>query len=89
MNIIYDKSFEKCLDSINDKSIKLKVLKFIELVQEANSLRDINSIKKIQGFKSYYRYRIGDFRLGFELLNDNTICLIVIAKRNDIYKIFP
>jgi hypothetical protein len=48
MNIIYDKSFEKCLDSINDKSIKLKVLKFIKLDQEANSLRDINSIKKFR-----------------------------------------
>ena len=73
------------------KTIKTKqaLLKFIENLKIANNLQEIKQLKKIKGFKSYYRYRLGDYRIGFELTKENNILLIIVAKRNDIYKKFP
>ncbi|PKP45051.1 MAG: plasmid stabilization protein [Bacteroidetes bacterium HGW-Bacteroidetes-12] len=89
MNVFFDKSFTKSVEKIKDKKIKQAILKFIESVKAMESIRDIHSVKKIQGFKNYYRYRFGDYRIGFEQTDENSIILIVVAKRNDIYKFFP
>ena len=89
MKIFFDKSFSKSLDKIKDQKTKLALLKFIENLKAANNLQEIKQIKKIKGFKSYYRYRLGDYRIGFELTDENNILLIIVAKRNDIYKKFP
>jgi mRNA interferase RelE/StbE len=43
----------------------------------------------LTGFKNYYRLRIGEYRLGFEKIDENTIRFILIAHRKDIYKLFP
>ena len=37
----------------------------------------------------YYRYRLGDYRIGIEQISKSTIRLIIIAHRKDIYNIFP
>ncbi|MBW6484397.1 MAG: type II toxin-antitoxin system RelE/ParE family toxin [Vicingaceae bacterium] len=89
MNVFFDKSFTKSIENIKDKKIKQSIFQFIESVKVAKSIRDIHRVKKIQGFKNYYRYRFGDYRIGFEQTDENTIVLIVVAKRNDIYKVFP
>lgn len=89
MKVLYDKSFSKSLDKIKDHKTKQALLKFIENLKIANNLQEIKQLKKIKGFKSYYRYRLGDYRIGFELTKENNILLIIVAKRNDIYKKFP
>ena len=89
MKVLYDKSFSKSLDKIKDHKTKQALLKFIENLKIANNLQKIKRLKKIKGFKSYYRYRLGDYRIGFELTKENNILLIIVAKRNDIYKKFP
>ena len=61
----------------------------IETFQEADNITEVPNIKKMQGFQSFYRVRLGDYRIGFELLEDNTIYLILVAHRKDIYKYFP
>ncbi len=33
--------------------------------------------------------RIGNYRVGFELIDNSTVRFIVIAHRKDIYNIFP
>jgi mRNA interferase RelE/StbE len=47
------------------------------------------SIKKLSGYKLYYRYRLGDYRIGIEQISKNTIRVIVIAHRKDVYDVFP
>ena len=89
MKVLYDKSFSKSLDKIKDHKTKQALLKFIENLKIANNLQEIKQLKKIKGFKSYYRYRLGDYRIGFELTKENNILLIIVTKRNDIYKKFP
>ncbi len=89
MIIEFDKSFEKSLEKIMDKSLFLKIEKLIETIDNTKTILEIPNVKKLSGFKNYYRIRLGNYRLGFEKINDQTIRFIVVSLRKDIYKIFP
>ena len=89
MNIEFDKSFEKSLDRINNPIILKRLEGIIIQIETAKSLSELSNIKKLTGFPKYFRIRIGDYRLGFESIDRNTVRFIIIAHRKDIYKIFP
>jgi mRNA interferase RelE/StbE len=89
MIIEFDKSFEKSIDRLRDNSLAPKIQKTIELLESAKSLNELANIKKLSGYKTYYRFRLGDYRLGFEKINETTIRLIIVAHRKDIYNLFP
>ena len=89
MIIEFDRSFIKSLDKIRDKVILSKVEKVIINLEKAKSLVEIPNLKKLVGYKTYYRIRIGDYRLGLEKIDDNTLRLIILANRKNIYKAFP
>ncbi|RLD57180.1 MAG: type II toxin-antitoxin system RelE/ParE family toxin [Bacteroidetes bacterium] len=89
MDIVFDKSFSKSLDKIKSNPLKSKIEQIIIEMEGADSIKDIRKLKKMTGHKLFFRIRIGDYRLGLELENNNILRLIVIAHRKDIYKIFP
>lgn len=89
MVVEFDKSFYKSLDKIKDKSLFPKIEKVISILEKSNSLSEIASVKKLSGFKAYYRYRLSDYRIGIEQISKSTIRLIVIAHRKDVYSMFP
>jgi len=89
MNIEFDKAFEKSLDRSIIKSRYPKILKIVIQCTNAPSLSDIPNVRKLSGYKTYYRIRLGEYRIGFETINKETIRFILIAHRKDIYKSFP
>ena len=89
MNIEFDKSFEKSLGRINNPIVLIRLEGIIIQIETAKSLSKLSNIKKLTGFPKYFRIRIGDYRLGFESIDRNTIRFIIMAHRKDIYKIFP
>lgn len=89
MIIEFDKSFEKSLEKLKNKSLFPKIEKTIIEFENAKYLSELSNIKKLTGYKFYYRAKIGEYRLGFEKITENTIRFIIIAHRKDIYKIFP
>jgi mRNA interferase RelE/StbE len=89
MIIEFDKSFDKSLDKTRNKSLFLRIEQIIIEFENAKSLTDIQNVIKLSGYKHYYRIRIGEYRLGFEKLNENTFRFIIVAHRKDIYKLFP
>ncbi len=89
MNIIFDESFEKSIKKVYDKALSAKLPLVIKQVEQTKKLSDIIQLKKLQGFKSYYRIRLGNYRLGIELVLDNTELFIIVAHRKDIYNKFP
>jgi mRNA interferase RelE/StbE len=89
MVVEFDSTFLKNLQKIKDQKVKRKVEEFILIAEKSDSIRKLPATKKLKGFRKYYRHRIGDFRLGFEKTSPQTILLIVIQKREDIYKNFP
>jgi len=89
MILQFDESFEKSIKKLKDKKIKARLLSLIESFENSDSLAEIPNIKKMQGFQTYYRVRLGDYRIGFELQDDGSILFILIAHRKEIYKYFP
>ncbi len=89
MNLLFDESFEKSIKKLDDTNIKKRLSKLIESFENATSISEISGIKKMQGFKQFYRARIGDYRVGIELINTTTILFIIIEHRKDIYKKIP
>lgn len=88
MKVEFLRSFSKDLDVINSKSVKLSLLKIIELLENANDLSGIPNIKKLKGFRNAYRIRIGDYRLGF-FADHSNVQLARFLHRKNIYKLFP
>jgi mRNA interferase RelE/StbE len=89
MIVEFDKSFEKSLDKIKNKVILGRIQNAILKAEKATAIEFIPNSLKLKGFLKYYRIKIGDYRLGFEKINKNTIRLIIIEHRKDIYKKFP
>ena len=89
MKVEFDKSFERSLGKIHDPGILQRLERIITHLEISSSLSQEPNIKKLSGYSNYFRLRIGDYRVGFELINRTTIRFIIIAHRKDIYKIFP
>ncbi|MEO8446106.1 MAG: type II toxin-antitoxin system RelE/ParE family toxin [bacterium] len=89
MVIEFDKSFSKSLDKLNNNIISGKIKKIINEIEKADSISNINNVKKLIGFQNYFRIKIGFYRLGFELRNGSTVRLLIFCHRKDIYKKFP
>lgn len=88
MEILFEKSFEKDLKKINAKKTKEQLRKIIDEVREASCQNEIRNIKKIQGHSTFYRIRLGDYRIGIEII-ENEVIFTRILHRKDIYRYFP
>ncbi|WP_299290176.1 type II toxin-antitoxin system RelE/ParE family toxin [uncultured Mucilaginibacter sp.] len=89
MKIIFDEAFEKSLDKIKDKIVKKQVEKAIFQVEASPAIGFVRNTKKMKGFKTCFRIRVGNYRIGLELEEIDTVRFLIIAHRKDIYKIFP
>jgi len=88
VKILFEESFEKDLLKINNRRIKRKLIQIIEEIKQAKNKQKIRNLKRLQGYKTYYRIRIGDYRIGIEIVN-NKVIFTRILNRKDIYKHFP
>jgi mRNA interferase RelE/StbE len=89
MNVEFDKSFEKSLSKVHDQNILRRIKRIIIQLENATSLSTIHNLLKLTGYSTYYRLRIGDYRIGIEMINKTTVRFIIIANRKDINKVFP
>jgi mRNA interferase RelE/StbE len=88
MEILFERSFERDLKKIRSKRLLKQVRDVIHEVEAAARLSDITNVKKLHGFDSYYRIRVGDYRIGIELSEGEVIFVRVLA-RKEIYRYFP
>ncbi len=88
MNVLIDDSFRKDVKNIKDRKLLEKLRKVIVEAQEAKSILSLSNIKKLTGYQSFYRLRVGDFRAGLKLDND-VLHFMRFLDRKDIYKVFP
>ncbi len=89
MKFRIERSFERDVDKIHDKKILKKLQSFISAIEEAASISEILHIKKIEGYVSFYRIKISDYRLGMEVLSNKEVVLVRFLHRKDIYRYFP
>ncbi len=60
----------------------------ISFIASIVQLSDLKNCKKLKGFTNAYRIRLGQYRIGFYYENE-TIELVRILARRDIYRYFP
>jgi mRNA interferase RelE/StbE len=65
-----------------------KPLRAIADVERADSLQDVRSLKRLSGYRAYYRIRIGDWRIGVTMKKD-VVTFVRCLHRREIYRFFP
>jgi mRNA interferase RelE/StbE len=88
MIVSIDKTFEKDTNKIKLKNILNEIADIIENTQKAKNIIEIKNIKKLKGYKKYYRIKLEDYRLGLFIDNDK-VEFVRCLHRKDIYKYFP
>jgi len=86
---LYKKTFLKDLEHLPSISRKkIEKLVFDEIPAYNNIVENLD-IKKMKGYKRYYRIRAGRYRIGCLIEENNKITFYRVKSREDIYKIFP
>ncbi|MFN5170645.1 MAG: type II toxin-antitoxin system RelE family toxin [Cyclobacteriaceae bacterium] len=88
MRVEFLKTFYQDLDDINSGAVKARILALIEQVEQLTTLRQVPNLKKLSGFQTAYRIRVGDYRVGIFVQGD-LVQFARVKNRKDIYRIFP
>jgi len=88
MEVVFLEKFVKDLDKIKDKNTRKRIAQAIEKLETADTLEQITGLTKLVGFSSYYRIRVGDYRMGI-IVDNQTVELARVAHRKEIYRLFP
>jgi mRNA interferase RelE/StbE len=88
VNIKFESKFEKDLKLIKDRNLLSRLKQIILNCKQAENLAQINNLKKLQGYENLYRIRLGNYRLGIEIV-ENELIFTRFLHRKDIYKFFP
>lgn len=88
MKVQFERSFAKDLKAVDDRTVLRRVQSLIEQLESSTRLQDIAQVKALEGERGYYRVRVGDYRLGIVLEGD-TVILVRILHRKEIYRYFP
>jgi len=66
-----------------------RVKEAIQQVEAAETLRELPNLTKLSGASGFYRIRIGDYRIGIAVENDEVVEFVRCLHRRDIYRHFP
>lgn len=88
MELEFRDSFLKDIKRIRETAVKKKIAAVISASRKAASLHDLKNIKKLEGSDTYYRIRVGDYRIGVKL-QYKTLFFMRCLHRKDIYRYFP
>ncbi len=88
MQVLFERSFYRDLKRIHNSKVRKQVWKIIEVVERASTLAEVPHIVKLRGYETFYRIRLGDYRMGLEVTG-NTVIFVRFLHRRDIYRYFP
>jgi len=88
LKVEFRRSFTKDLKDIKDQDLLKRVRERVELVEKAQTLQEIDNLRKLRGGDRYYRIRVGDYRIGLVVEGDKVI-FVRFLHRRDIYRNFP
>ena len=98
METVLRRSFERDLRALarreKNKDVRRRIGRYMEEIKSQfaaeESVQDVrrSDIKKLRGGEGYYRARIGDYRLGLQVV-EGRLEFVRLLHRSDIYKHFP
>ena len=89
MIVIHSDFFCDDFERILDKNIIRRADKAVDKLEAANSIKEVANIKSMQGAPGFYRLRFGNYRIGFQTIDKDTIVLLAIDRRSVFYRRFP
>jgi len=88
MKLLFEASFARDLRGIRDRQLRQRIQRVIDEVKEADGVGAVRGIRQLQGYQTFYRIRVGDYRIGLEIVGDEAV-FIRALHRKDIYRHFP
>lgn len=88
MKIKFESKFSKDLRKIKDQKLLSQIKVVINECKLAQTLDEIKNLKKLKGYQTFYRIKIGDYRIGMAIINDELIFTRFLHRR-EIYRFFP
>lgn len=88
MKFEFEKAFAKDFRKLKGKELATAISEVIKQVSEASTTLEIANLKKLTGYKSAFRIRIGDYRIGV-IIEKSIVTFVAFAHRKEIYKRFP
>ncbi|MCX7091943.1 MAG: type II toxin-antitoxin system RelE/ParE family toxin [Methylobacter sp.] len=88
MKTKFEARFAKDLRAVRNQKLLNKIKEIVDECKSASSLSELNQLKKMQSYDSFYRIRLGEYRIGIEIVDDEII-FTRFLHRKDIYKYFP
>lgn len=88
MRIRVKKSFLKQLAAL-PKDVRERIEVFVfETLPTLKSIGQSGKIEKMHGYKSCFKIRFGEYRVGI-VYEDNVIVVKVVMHRREVYRFFP
>ena len=88
MKTAFQSSFAKDLRSINNRDLHHRVTELIQTVEQAADLSEIPNLKRLRAAGSYYRVRVGEYRVGL-FVRGGVVYFVRCLHRKEIYRYFP
>ena len=88
MKVEPNRGFTRDLRKIRSSELRQRVLRKIEELEAASAITEVRGVVKMTGEGSYYRIRIGEYRLGIAVDGDEAT-LLRFLHRSEIYQSFP
>ena len=88
MKLQFASQFSKDLRKIKDQKLLSKIKIVVNECKLAQTLDDIKNVKKLKGYQDCYRIKIGDYRIGLAMIDDELIFTRFLHRR-EIYRLFP
>ncbi len=90
MRALFKPIFKKDFEALEPEVRRRVEIFSSKIVPEIKNLRELipYDIKWVIGKKNFYRIRIGDYRIGLKVENEDVI-FIRVLHRKDVYRHFP
>jgi mRNA-degrading endonuclease RelE of RelBE toxin-antitoxin system len=88
MNTIINERFEKETLKLKNKPLQTDIAELIEAFQALDNVHEIKGLKRLKGAKAH-RIRMGDYRIGILIEDEETVEFISVGHRKEFYRSFP
>ena len=89
MRVLFTKSFAKDLRKHKkNQELLRQVQRIVENVEQAEAVSGISNLKQLKAEGRYFRIRIGDYRIGITI-EDDQVTFVRVLHRKEIYRFFP
>lgn len=88
MKVTFRQSFARDLKKVKNQAVLDRVRRVIERVEGAANPQEVGDLRKMSGTGSFYRIRLGDYRLGVVVEGD-CVEFVRCLSRRDLYRFFP